>query len=568
MAVYPRHETDTIPAALGRPMPRWLRALVIFAVVLGIALRFTNLSHKAYWLDEAFTAFHVSGYSDNEAKAQLVTGKVIPNGEFWRFQSPNAEKGPLDTATHIALTSPELPPPYFLALRGWVSLWGPSVTSLRLFSVVLSLLLLPAIYWLCRELFPGSWVGAVAVALVAQSPFHLLYAQEARPYSLWTLLIVLSSGALLRALRCQTQTAWAIYSLTLAAGLYCHLLHGLVILGHGFFMLWQEWGQWGKSLRRGPLGRFVLAGLVTSLLFAPWVIFALVNFDNFQTTQPSGVAPGLVGVMPKLIKGWVKGWNLTLLDFNADGSGARLPMLGLALLLGANLVWMAIALWRFAITGQGLAKKLLFSQILVTALLLVGPDFVLDGTRSHIFRYWLPVVLSLQLAMAFVLTRWLVLGPRRWGQLLLVGLLTMGLVSNSVMVMSWDWWSKSEANANLELPALVRQYRESSLAGATAPGTEPAPESVTGPGSETGTGAKAGPLFVSDQFFVHALAASHLLPADAQWLLVQEGQMPSVPSDYGRLFYLYAPSPALLDHMQQQYQVTPVNDAYWQVSRR
>lgn len=549
---------DSLKAA--RPMPRWLRSLVMIAIVLGIVLRFTNVSHKAFGLDEGFTALQISGYGDRDTMEQLVTGQVIGNAALQRFQFPNEERGAVDTVRHLARTAPELPPPYFLMLRGWVGLFGQTVTSLRLFSVALGVLLIPAVYWLCRELFPGTWVGAVAMALVAQSPFHLLSAQEARPYSLWALLIVLSSGALVRALRQQTVGAWAIYSVTLALGFYCHFLHGLVMISHAVFMAWGEWGQWSLSLRRGALHRYVVASLIGGVLFLPWGIFTWVNFDNVQPPEMRELAAqSSLGL--GLIKAWVKGANLPLLDFHWDASSSRLSLIGLAVLLGGNWVWMAIALWRFALRAEAPAKQLLLPLVGATAAVLILSDFIPDGQRSGAFRDGLPAVVGLQLIMAFVLARWWVQGPRRWGQVLLVGLLTMGLLSNGVMVMSWDWWSKSLSNANLDLPALVREHGQRQASLADRPDSE-----VAGSGSGGIAIPAQPPLFVSDAFFVHALAASHALPDEAQWLLVPSGERPLVPGEY-RDFYLFAPTAELLAQMQQQYEVEPFNNAYWHVSR-
>ncbi|MEG3987264.1 hypothetical protein QUA13_08880 [Microcoleus sp. S28C3] len=45
----------------------------------------------------------------------------------------------------------------------------------------------------------------IAVGLLAVSPLHVLYAQEARPYCLWPALILISCASLLRAMRLETK---------------------------------------------------------------------------------------------------------------------------------------------------------------------------------------------------------------------------------------------------------------------------------------------------------------------------------------------------------------------------
>src|SRR5207248_4961479 len=94
----------------------------------------------------------------------------------------------------------------------------------------------PGLYWLCRELFGCSRTAWMAVALLAVSPFHVLYAQEAREYSLWTVAILLSSAALLRAARLQTRRTWWAYAASVALGLYSHTLFVLVAGAHGAYM--------------------------------------------------------------------------------------------------------------------------------------------------------------------------------------------------------------------------------------------------------------------------------------------------------------------------------------------
>jgi uncharacterized membrane protein len=79
-------------------------------------------------------------------------------------------------------------------------------------------------------------VGWIAVLLVASSPFHVLYAQEAREYSLWTVTILLSSALLLRSIRRKTKSSWATYALGLAVGLYTFPFTVFVMLGHGIYV--------------------------------------------------------------------------------------------------------------------------------------------------------------------------------------------------------------------------------------------------------------------------------------------------------------------------------------------
>jgi uncharacterized membrane protein len=108
-------------------------------------------------------------------------------------------------------------------------------------SAVFSLLALPCMYWLCLELFESSLTAWLAVSLLAVSPFPIVYAQEARPYSLFVLIILLSSAALLRGMRLKTNSSWAIYAATVGVGFYSHLLFALVLLGHEIYVaIWEN----------------------------------------------------------------------------------------------------------------------------------------------------------------------------------------------------------------------------------------------------------------------------------------------------------------------------------------
>jgi uncharacterized membrane protein len=143
----------------------------------------------------------------------------------------------LDTVKGLATEEPQLSPLYFILARFWVQSFCPQVAAVRSLSAWISLLVFPRVYWLCWELFRSASVGWMAVTIVAVGPFHVLYGQEARPYMMFAVLVLLSNAILLRAIALQKSPAtfkstsklskavWSIYAIALASlGLYSSLL--------------------------------------------------------------------------------------------------------------------------------------------------------------------------------------------------------------------------------------------------------------------------------------------------------------------------------------------------------
>ncbi|MGL5062103.1 MAG: glycosyltransferase family 39 protein, partial [Microcoleus sp.] len=217
----------------------WQFFLVVL-LIIGIFFRFANLGHKVYWIDEAYTSMRISGHTESEFIQQVVDGQIRDIQYLQKYQRINSEKSVVDTVKGLATEEPQLAPLYFVATRFWVQLFGDSVAVTRSMSAVFSLLALPCMYWLCWELFDSSLTAWLAVSLLAVSPFQIVYSQEARPYSLFVLVILLSSAALLRGMRLKTRGSWAIYATTVAVGFYSHLLFALVALGHGIYVALSE----------------------------------------------------------------------------------------------------------------------------------------------------------------------------------------------------------------------------------------------------------------------------------------------------------------------------------------
>ena len=289
-------------------------------------------------------------------------------------------------------------------MRIWAGLAGDSVGSVRLFSALAGVVVLPLIFWLCRLLFERRSVAWVAVALVAVSPFHILYAREARQYTLWMVLTLLSTVALLRATDSRSVRAWCAYSLTVAAGLYVHLLFFTVLAAHGMYVglaVLQPWPpRAGRLLRE--YGAFALSSLVGLLLFMPWGYMLIHNIAKAGTLSwvRKPISPLL------LLARWGFDYSILFLDTDCSGrfadpfSAATLAVRVLQVFILLGLVYAVWFLWRKARRQTAL---LVLTLIGGPFLVLAAADFVLGGWGSAVARFLVPSYLGVHIAVAYLL---------------------------------------------------------------------------------------------------------------------------------------------------------------------
>lgn len=213
----------------------YFKVLVLLVLTLGIIFRLGNLDLKPYWEDEIYTSMRVSGYQSDQLK-KVVLGKPIQVQNLLQYLDVKSGKSWLDTANAL-VNKPEHSPLYFLLARAWAKIFGSSTWSMRAFPALVSLISLPLFYWLSLLLFKSPNIANITVCLVAVSPIMIRYAQEARPYSLWIVGILLSSIALLRAWRLETKGSWIFYSATVSLAFLTHLLSFFVVLVHSLYIL-------------------------------------------------------------------------------------------------------------------------------------------------------------------------------------------------------------------------------------------------------------------------------------------------------------------------------------------
>jgi uncharacterized membrane protein len=158
-----------------RIAPNWLRYFIVVVLVLGVFFRFVNLDRKVFWHDETYTMLRISGYTKDEVKRQLFNGRIISPDSFFRYQSINPERNLSDTIMSLAMEEPQHPPLYYIIARVWVQVFGntfaSSVMAVRSLSGIISLLVIPTMYWLCWELFkvPLGFIFSASVCLCPRS---------------------------------------------------------------------------------------------------------------------------------------------------------------------------------------------------------------------------------------------------------------------------------------------------------------------------------------------------------------------------------------------------------------
>jgi uncharacterized membrane protein len=427
---------------------KWLRVLIVVVLVLGIFFRFANLGQKIYWVDESYTSLRISGYTESELIQQVGDGQARKIKYLQKYQRLNSEKTVVDTVKGLALEEPQLAPLYFVATRFWVQLFGDSVAVTRSMSAVFSLLALPCMYWLCLELFESSLTAWLAVSLLAVSPFQIVYAQEARPYSLFVLIILLSSAALLRGMRLKTNSSWAIYAATVALGFYSHLLFALVLLGHGIYVAISENLRFNKTV----IG-YLLAASAGFIAFSPWTVVYLINSQSVshKTSWMSVKTP-----ISNLVKHWVL--NITKQFFDV-GLYSELPRLYFLLSIPVILISLIMVGYSFyLLLSQAERRVWLFVMTLtcVTVAILLPADLIKGGVRSINTRYMIPCYLGMQIAVAYFLavkmtSPQVTMQLQKLWRLALAALLSIGIMSCCIYLPADSWWNKGQSYMNIPI---------------------------------------------------------------------------------------------------------------------
>ena len=269
----------------------YVKRLMPYALLfLAFLIRLSSLNFQSLWRDEvdAICFAQAPLLSQWPQTALSFTPTCPPNipDVLASFSQPGFN-GPL----------------YFLMLRGWITLAGYSEFALRYLSLICGVLSVALLITLGTRLFNRT-IGLIAGTLLALSAYQVWYSQEAKMYTLITLLAIAAIYFLRRAVEDGRLRFWigvvACTTIAMAAHILAALLIPVEVI---LYLLW--WPLSRKHLWAG-----LIAVLCVTVPYAPlalnrlqWVFqpadtgFARYTFGEILSTLGGAYTRGVLSAL-------------------------------------------------------------------------------------------------------------------------------------------------------------------------------------------------------------------------------------------------------------------------------
>jgi uncharacterized protein (DUF2141 family) len=195
---------------------------------------FMGIAHESLWFDEAYSYIMAS-------------------------HSPGELLGLMTADNH--------PPLYYFLLSAVMSMFGDSVWTLRLPSVLGAIGLVSLGAGPVRRIF-GNRTAFIYAGVVLFTPVVLIYAHEARMYSLGCLCVTASALYGYLAVKNNRRSDWFLFGLASLAAAYLHY-YGLMaaFFMHLLIFLWLLFKQ------RETLKSYFVTGAAVTVGYLPWLVF-------------------------------------------------------------------------------------------------------------------------------------------------------------------------------------------------------------------------------------------------------------------------------------------------------
>ena len=208
--------------------------LLTLLTLAGAWLRLSHLGTKSLWLDEGATV----------TLARMTWPQFV---HVWWYGEASFQGA------------------FFVLMRGWVHL-GQSEAWVRLPAAIFGIASISLIYVVARRLV-GVTPALASAAILAFSPTHVYYSQEARSYTMTILLVLVSSWFFARAVETDRERDWALWTIFSVLAVYSHDFASLVLVAQAGSLFFRK--------KPRPWGRLVVYAMVILAIAAPGLTYVL-----------------------------------------------------------------------------------------------------------------------------------------------------------------------------------------------------------------------------------------------------------------------------------------------------
>ena len=164
---------------------KWLvkkyKLTLFFILIFATLLRFIGLEEKKFWIDEKWSVMESTSYYIRENNKTLPVEEIKDHNTVINVIKSNVQ---LDSGNGII---------YFLSLHFWLKLFGTTVLSLRMLSLITGILVIVALGLLTNQLFNNKFITLISLFYCSIHPDLIHFSQEGRPYNFAILFTLISS---------------------------------------------------------------------------------------------------------------------------------------------------------------------------------------------------------------------------------------------------------------------------------------------------------------------------------------------------------------------------------------
>jgi mannosyltransferase len=232
----------------GTSQASFITVALIALLIIAVSIRLIGIGKESVWLDEAITLRQAE-------QPMAITIHFVANDSHF--------------------------PLYVILMHFWVRLFGISEIAARMLSLVFGVGSVYLIFLLGKRLFSPR-VGLIAAAFLTFAPQMVYYSQEARLYTLFLFLTMLSCYFYVQLLEQQSKKNIALYIAATTLLIYTHMFAFLTLFCQAIHYLYIN----RRSTKRIAQWLIILA--ILFILFTPWlsVMVRQLGFSNLLAWIP------------------------------------------------------------------------------------------------------------------------------------------------------------------------------------------------------------------------------------------------------------------------------------------